>query len=87
MAASDCVRDCDRDRAIANEGRLARLESKVDSINEKLDDAILSQLKDHGKRIALLESARAYSTGWIVGAGAVAGAVMSAAVSFAVRLL
>lgn len=79
MAGSDCQNAClsTREREIATEGRLARLEGKVDSINEKLDEAILSQIKDHGKRIASLERARAYSTGWVVGAGAVAGAAAS----------
>lgn len=79
--ASDCQKDCltSREREISNEGRLARVEEKVDAINGKLDDAIISQLKDHGKRIAELERARAWSTGWVVGAGAVAGGLASLA--------
>lgn len=59
--------------ALANEGRLARVEEKVDSINVKLDNAIISQLKDHGKRLAALENAKAYSIGWVVGVAGATG--------------
>lgn len=73
--ADNCNRDCvsDRERAINNEGRLARLEEKVDAINNKLDDAIIGNLRDHGKRIASLERSRA----WMLGASAVSGGLVS----------
>lgn len=76
---SECGNNCanDLERAIANEGRLARVEEKVDAINGKLDDAILTQLKDHGKRIAAIENARLWSLGWLAGVAAAVGVVSS----------
>lgn len=67
--------ECNTDRAIVNEGRLARMETKLEVIDEKLDDAILSQLRDHGKRIGSLESWRARQAGWMAGAATVGGIV------------
>ena len=74
---SQCT-ECRTERDISTEGRLARLEAKLDSIDDKLDGAILSQLKDHGKRLAEhgkrmgeLERRGQWLAGWIVGAGAV----------------
>ena len=59
------------DREIIIEGRLTRVEAKLDAVNDKLDEAILSQLKDHGKRINALERRGWWMAGWITGAGAV----------------
>lgn len=72
---SQCPKDCSSERAITTEGRLARVEAKLDAVNEKLDDAILSQLRDHGKRIGSLESWRARQAGWMAGAATVGGIV------------
>lgn len=47
--------ECSRERDITTEGRLARMEAKLEAIDEKLDDAVISQLRDHGKRLAALE--------------------------------
>lgn len=63
----------DQERQLFVERRLSSVEAKLDAVNEKLDNAILCQLKDHGKRLAALERARAYSTGWVVGVAAATG--------------
>jgi hypothetical protein len=45
------------------ESRLIRVEDKLDAINQRIDDALLSQIRDHGKRIAALESWKMWSLG------------------------
>lgn len=40
-----------------HEARLARIEAMLAALNQRLDEAILTQLKDHGKRIRELEDA------------------------------
>lgn len=67
----------DHERQLCVERRLTSMESKVDAINEKLDNAILSQLRDHGKRLSSLEHAKAYSIGWVVGVAGATGVVGS----------
>lgn len=57
------------------EARLTRIESKVDSLKEVIDEALLTQLKDHSKRIATLEQRQIYLLGWMAGAGAVGAAL------------
>ena len=61
--------DFDRDV----ESRLIRVEDKLDAINQRIDDALLSQIRDHGKRIAALESWKM----WVVGVAAGLGGVIS----------
>lgn len=50
---------------------LARLNAKMENLDKRIDDAVLSQVRDHGKRIAALEKHQA----WIAGAIALAGGV------------
>lgn len=38
-----------------HEARLARIEAMLEALNQRLDDAVLTQLRDHGKRIRELE--------------------------------
>ncbi len=59
------------DRAV--ESRLIRVEDKLDAIDQRIDDALLSQVRDHGKRIAALESWRM----WIIGVSAGVGGAVS----------
>lgn len=40
---------------MSTDARLARIEAMITAINQRLDDAILTQLRDHGKRINALE--------------------------------
>ena len=55
------------------ESRLIRVEDKLDAINQRIDDALLSHIRDHGKRIAALESWKM----WVVGVAAGVGGVIS----------
>lgn len=43
------------DSLCGHEARLARIEAMIAAFNQRLDEAILTQLKDHGKRIRELE--------------------------------
>lgn len=47
--------DLDTPSSMSMEARLARIEAMIVAINQRLDDAILTQLRDHGKRIRDLE--------------------------------
>lgn len=44
-----------QERALDHESRLSRIEALLEALNKRLDDAILTQLRDHGKRIRELE--------------------------------
>ena len=57
------------------EERLARIEAQLAGLNQRLDEVVISQLRDHGKRIQALENRGVWVTGWIAGAGIVAGGV------------
>ena len=72
---------------VTPEERFARLETEVSALkqsimaqfaalNLRLDEVIISQVKDHGKRIQALEKRGTWSAGWIAGAGAVTGALI-----------
>ena len=50
---------------------LARMTAKIEALDKRIDDAVVSQVRDHGKRIAALEKHQA----WIAGAIALAGGV------------
>ena len=58
-----------------HESRLARIEALLEALNKRMDDAILTQLRDHGKRVAILERRQAWQIGWMAGAGAVGAMV------------
>lgn len=64
------------------EERLARIEEQLTGLNQRIDEVVITQLKDHGKRLAVLERRQVWIGGWIAGAGA-AGAVLT----YLVRLL
>ena len=51
------------------EKRLARIEGKVDALTGRIDEIVVTQLKDHGKRLAAMESRMVWVGGWIAGAG------------------
>jgi predicted membrane protein len=40
-------------------------------VNKRIDDALISQVRDHGKRISALEAWRVWLIGWAAGAGVV----------------
>lgn len=58
---------------------IARLEAKVDALIVRFDEAITTQVKDHGKRLGVLERRAVWQAGWIAGAGLV-GSAMTALV-------
>ena len=68
------------------EERLARIEAQLAGLNQRLDEVVISQLKDHGKRLAALERRQVWIGGWIAGAGAV-GVSIEAGLSYLVRFL
>lgn len=43
------------EHTLDHEPRLSRIEALLEALNQRLDDAILTQLRDHGKRIRDLE--------------------------------
>ena len=60
---------------VSPEERLARIEAQLAGLNQRLDEVVISQLRDHGKRIQALENRGVWVAGWIAGAGIVAGCV------------
>ena len=50
---------------------LSGMHSEMRGLRERIDDALISQIRDHGKRIAALESWRVWLIGWAAGAGIV----------------
>jgi len=56
--------------------RLTRIESKMDALNQRFDEALATQLKDHGKRLASLERRQVWFGGWVAGAGAMGAALV-----------
>ena len=56
---------------------LSGMHSEMRGLRERIDDALISQLRDHGKRLAALESWRVWLVGWAAGAGLVSGVLVS----------
>lgn len=56
---------------------LSGMHSEMKGLRERIDDALLSQLRDHGKRLAALESWRVWLVGWAAGAGLISGTLLS----------
>ena len=56
---------------------LSGMHSEMRGLRERIDDALISQLRDHGKRIAALEAWRVWLVGWAAGAGLVSGVLVS----------
>lgn len=63
------------ERDLETESRLARIEGKLDELGKRIDEALLTQVKDHGKRLSVLERRQIWVTGWIAGAACVASGV------------
>ena len=59
------------------EERLARIEAQLAGLNQRLDEVVISQLRDHGKRIQALENRGVWVAGWIAGSGAIGSIVGS----------
>ena len=54
---------------------ISGLQAEVSGLRERIDDIVVTQLRDHGKRIAILERRQAWKIGWMAGAGAVGAAL------------
>lgn len=50
---------------------ISGLQAEVSGLRERIDDLVVTQLRDHGKRIAILERRQSWQIGWMAGAGAV----------------
>ena len=56
---------------------LSGMHSEMRGLRERIDDALISQMRDHAKRLAALESWRVWLVGWAAGAGLVSGVLVS----------
>lgn len=54
---------------------ISGLQAEVSGLRERMDDIVVTQLRDHGKRVAILERRQAWQIGWMAGAGAVGAAL------------
>ncbi len=50
---------------------VASVQAEIIAVNKRIDDALISQVRDHGKRISALEAWRVWLIGWAAGAGLV----------------
>ena len=50
---------------------VAGVQAELMAVNKRIDDALISQVRDHGKRISALEAWRVWLSGWAAGAGLV----------------
>ena len=50
---------------------VAGVQAELMAVNTRIDDALISQVRDHGKRISALEAWRVWLIGWAAGAGIV----------------
>ena len=50
---------------------MSGMSAEVKALRERIDDVLISQVRDHGKRIAALENWRVWLIGWAAGAGVV----------------
>ena len=71
-----------REHDLHTESRLARIEAKLDALSDRIDEALVTQIKDHGKRIAALERRNMWSAGWAAVAACAASALTAVAVRF-----
>ena len=56
---------------------LSGMHSELRGLRERIDDALISQMRDHAKRLSALESWRVWLVGWAAGAGLVSGVLVS----------
>lgn len=70
------------ERDLAVEARLTRIETKIEELKTLILDGMVTQLKDHGKRIAILERRAIWHAGWMAGAAAASSAITAALMKF-----
>lgn len=71
---------------VTPEERLARIEAQLAGLNQRLDEVVISQLRDHGKRIQALENRGVWVAGWLAGV-AFAGGMIGAGLVMVVKAL
>ena len=64
----------DRDMELMKElsevkAAVAGVQAEIAAVNKRIDEALISQVRDHGKRIGALEAWRLWLIGWAAGAG------------------
>lgn len=71
---------------VTPEERLARIEAQLAGLNQRLDEVVISQLRDHGKRIQALENRGVWVAGWLAGV-AFTGGIVGAGLVMVVKAL
>lgn len=64
------------------EGRLTRIETKIEELKNLILEGLVTQLKDHGKRLTVLENRAVWQAGWIAGVAAVSSVITAVVVKF-----
>jgi hypothetical protein len=64
------------------ESRLIRVEDKLDGLLTLIQEGLVSQIKDHGKRIQALEGWRVWLVGVALGGSAVCSVVFAVGIHF-----
>lgn len=67
------------ERDLLVERRLTGIEAKLEELKNLIMEGLVTQLRDHGKRIAILERRAIWQAGWTAGAAA-AGSIVTAVV-------
>lgn len=67
--------ECRTEREITTAAAIAELRTEVRGLREDIKETLITQQKDHGKRIARLEQRGWWMAGWMAGAAAVGVAV------------
>lgn len=70
---SQC-QDCTAKRS--PDERLAGIEVQLVGLNQRIDEVVISQLRDHGKRIAAIERRWWLLIGYMLGSGLVGAAAV-----------
>lgn len=70
------------ERDLLVEGRLTRIEAKIEELKNLILEGLVTQLKDHGKRIAVLENRAVWQAGWMTGVAAVSSVITAMVMKF-----
>lgn len=63
------------ERDLLVERRLTGIEARLEELKSLILEGLVTQLKDHGKRIALLERRAVWQAGWMAGAAAASSVI------------
>lgn len=70
------------ERDLLVERRLTGIEARLEELKSLILEGLVTQLKDHGKRIAQLERRAVWQAGWMAGAAAASSAVTALIMKF-----